>query len=223
MLLGRASPRSDIKIVESLSKILPCDKIIPRYITEFRAYSIMRKFFLDHEQYTHLVLATDDIVVKPKHIIQLKKDLEEFDYPVLTGMMNVDQRDIVNLNITRKLPEKPRRLRIWKWITRSTLPQENIFRVAFTGFALAAIKREIVKDYIFAADRVFEGLGPERGASLDFVFAWHCKEHNIPIYCDKRIDMKHLRTESKLKLNNPDCLFFQKGIGESISLDPTSI
>ena len=138
-------------------------------------------------------------------------------------MMNVDQRDEINVNITRDLPNKPRRERIWRWITRSTLPKENIFQVAFAGFALTAIKREIIEDYIFAADKSLVGMEVHRGASLDFVFAWHCKEHDIPIYCDKRIDMRHLRTESKLKLNNPDRLFFQKGIEEPVSLDPTSI
>lgn len=218
ILLGRGSPRSDIKIVESLNGILPCDKLIPRFIPEFKAYQMMRQYFLDHKEYTHLVLATDDIVVKPKHVTQLIKDIEKFDYPVISGMMNVDQGDEINVNLTRALGMKNRRLRAYKWIKRIELPDEDIFQVAFSGFPLMAIKREIVKDYIFQADRVFEGKPPDRGASLDFVFCWYCQDHNIPVMVDQRIDMKHLRKEGTMKLDKTDRLFIWKCNEECVQI-----
>ena len=76
ILLGRGSPRSNIEAVEHWNQFLPCDKIIPRFVTEFKAYKMMRDYFLKHTEYTHLVLATDDIVVHPKHIDMLIDDLE---------------------------------------------------------------------------------------------------------------------------------------------------
>ena len=85
---------------------------------------------------------------------------------------------------------------------REVFVQDNIFQVAFSGFPLMAIRRDIVLKVPFDADKVFEGLPPHRGASLDFVFCWYCMERDIPIHVDKRIDLKHLRTKGGLMLND---------------------
>jgi len=163
----------------------------------------MRNFFLKNEQYTHLLLATDDIVVKPIHIHQILRNLKTFDYPVLSGLMNVDLDDEVFVNLTMSLPMKNRRLRQYSWMTRRELfVKEDIFQVAFSGFPLMCIRRDIVKRIPFDADRVFEGKPPENGASLDFVYAWYCEEHNVPVMVDKRIDLLHLRTKGGLMLNS---------------------
>jgi len=173
------------------------------YYPEHHAYKIMRNYFLRHKEYTHLVLATDDIVVKPEHIINLGKDLQKNDWPVLSGLMNVDLDDKVFLNISMSLPMKNRRLRSYSWLTRSEIfVKEDIFQVAFSGFPLMAIRRDIVEKVPFDADKVFEGLPPNRGASLDFVFCWYCQDKNVPIMVDKRIDLLHLRTKGGLMLNN---------------------
>jgi len=163
----------------------------------------MRNFFLKNKEYSHLVLATDDIVVKPEHINLLEKDLQKYDYPVLTGLMNVDLDDVEFVNLSMSLPLKKRRLRQYSWMTRrEVFVKDEIFQVAFSGFPLMAIRRDIVEKVPFDADRVFEGLPPERGASLDFVYCWYCQEKDIPIMVDKRIDMLHLRTKGGLMLNN---------------------
>ncbi len=193
ILLGRGSPRSNIPRVEYQNEFLPCDKIIPRFIPEWQAYKLMREYFLEHMEYSHLVLATDDIVVKPEHIKQLIRDIELHDYPVVAGLMNVDQGDKININIAYQLPLKNRRSRKYQWMKRNELPIDNCFKVAFNGFSLMAIRRDIVAKSSFSADRVFEGKPPEQGASLDLVFCYWCQDNNIPVYCDKRIDMEHLR------------------------------
>jgi len=164
---------------------------------------------LEHEEYTHLVLATDDIVVHPKHIDQLIEDLENNDYPVLSGIMNVEQIDQKYVNISMSLPIKDRKHRQYKWITRPELePMDDIFQVAFAGFALTAIRRDVVSKIMFDADRVFEGKEPHRGASLDTVFCWYCKERNIPIMVDQLILMKHLRSSGRHRLMKADRLMF---------------
>jgi len=160
----------------------------------------MKDEFLKRPEYTHLVLATDDIIVKPQHILQLQKDLEEYDFPVLSGMMNVDEEDEAHVNLTDVLPIKGRQNREYKWYRREFLPKHNIFQVAFSGFPLMAIRRDIIEPYIFAADKVFVGFPPHRGASLDLVFCWYCKENDIPIMVDKRINMKHLRQSGTMRV-----------------------
>ncbi len=215
LLLGRGSPRSNIENVELWNEKLPCDKIIPRFTSEHKAYSQMRQYFLEHEEYTHLVLATDDIVVLPEHIDRLQDDLEYHDYPVLSGIINVDQNDVNNVNISMTLPVKDRKHRQYKWIRREQLESlPDIFEVAFAGFGLTAIRRDVVNQIMFDADRVFEGKAQNRGASLDTVFCWYAKERDIPIMVDKRIDMKHLRKSGRLRLSKEDRLCFWPENGE---------
>ena len=208
MLLFRGSPRSNIEEVEKYNPLLPYDRLIIRFVTEFKAYEQARDFFLEHEEYDYLVLATDDIVVKPEHIGQLQKDLEEFKFPVISGVMNVDQLDWLkpdgDLNICYELALKDRKLRHYSWIKRKDLPKDDIFLVKFSGFPLMAIRRDIVMMTPFAADGLFKGKEMHFGASLDFVFCWFCHEKGIPIYADKRIDMQHLRLSGRMQLGEKE-------------------
>lgn len=204
ILLARASPRNNIPEVDNCNPDLPCDVLLVKYYFEYPAYKVLRDFFLEHKEYTHLVLATDDIIVRPDHVIQLINDLLEKDYPILCGMMNVDQYEYQlpegNLNISFEIALKEKKLRHYNWIRRFEIPTDDIFQVKFNGFALMAIKREIIEKYVFACDGVFKPDGKtESGASVDLVFCWYCHENNIPIFVDKRIDMKHLRTEGKIR------------------------
>lgn len=201
LLLFRGSPRSNIENVEIWNEKLPCDKLIIRFVSEFKAYQRARKEFLNHPEYTHFVIATDDIVVLPKHIQKLQKDLEEHDFPVLSGYMNVNQNDTVDMNICKKIGMKLRNLRKYEWMKIHDIPDGEFIQVEFAGFGLTAIRRDVVESYhIFAADKVFHGEAPHRGASLDFVFCWHCKETNVPIMVDTDIKLKHLRASGTMRV-----------------------
>ena len=218
ILLARGSPRSNIEAVEHWNQYLPCDKLIPRFITEFKAYKIMRDYFLHHTEYTHLVLATDDIVVYPKHIDILIDDLENNDFPVLSGMMNVETTDVYNVNLAMELPIKDRHHRAYTWMKRDELPRDRFFKVAFSGFPLMAIRRDLIDQYTFMADRVFEGQPPHRGASLDLVFCYWCQEHDIPIMVDQDINMKHLRDRGRIRTVKSDRLYFWPEDGEETQI-----
>ena len=208
ILLGRGSPRSNIPKVEYQNQFLPCDKIIPRYITEWKAYQHMRNFFLNHKEYSHLVMATDDIIVQPWQIELLIHDIKEFDFPVISGVMNVEQNDKEELNICYKIAAKKRSLRLYEWIKRSELPDVDIFQVQFSGFPLMAISRKIVERNRFMADKIFQGQGVSHGASLDLVFCWWCIENKIPVYVDQRIMLNHRRSSGTMQTNLDDKLYF---------------
>lgn len=198
-LFFRASPRSNIPDVEkwNIENEKICDTLYVRFAFEFDAYKFARDYFLDHPEYDYLILATDDIVVEPKHLKQIIKDLEGFDFAVISGMMNVDQQEYMdqwgNLNICPVLAFKDRKLRYYDWYKRNTLPDKDIFKVAFAGFGLTAIRRDIVEMIPFHTDSIFKGTGVASGASLDLVFCWYCYEMGVPVYVDQRIDMQHLR------------------------------
>ena len=201
LLLFRGSPRSNIEEVENENPKIQkeCDILNIRYSFEFDAYKWARDYFLSHKEYDYLVIATDDIIVKPEHIIQLKEDIKEFKFAVISGMMNVDEKDYPNgnLNICSCLALKDKKLRHYDWLDLTRLPKDDIFLVKFAGFGLTAIRRDIVEMFPFATDSIFKGKGMQFGASLDFVFCWYCHEYNVPIYVDKRIFMHHLRTHGK--------------------------
>jgi hypothetical protein len=203
LLLFRGSPRSNIDEVESYNREneKECDILYVRYAFEYDAYKWAREYFLKHKEYDYLLIATDDIVVKPEHIRQIKEDLKEFKFAVISGMMNVDQQEYNdqwgNLNICYELAMQNRKLRYYSWIKRNELPKDDIFQVKFAGFGLTAIRRDIVELLPFNTDSVFKGTGVASGASLDLVFCWYCYENKVPIYVDQRIDMKHLRVSGQ--------------------------
>jgi hypothetical protein len=203
LLLFRGSPRSNIENVEMWNGILPCDKLLIRFVSEYKAYKRAREEFIARPEYTHLVIATDDIVVHPKHIERLQKALEKEDYPVLSGYMNVNQNDTKDMNVCRTIGMKLRNLRKYVFMQYpEDFPEDEFIPVEFAGFGLTAIRRDIVEGYpIFAADKVFHGMPPHRGASLDFVFCWHCKEEGIPVIVDTGLKMKHLRKSGIHRVN----------------------
>ena len=203
LLLFRGSPRSNIDEVESYNREneKECDILYVRYAFEHDAYKWARDYFLKHIEYDYLLIATDDIVVKPEHIRQIKEDLKDFKFAVISGMMNVDQQEYQdqwgNMNICYELAMKDRKLRYYSWVKRNELPDKDIFEVKFAGFGLTAVRRDIIEMIPFNTDSVFKGTGVASGASLDLVFCWYCYELGVPIYVDQRIDMKHLRTSGQ--------------------------
>ena len=195
ILLARASPRRNIQEVEEQN--LPCDVLWANFYQEYFAYQEIQKEFLKGK-WGYLVLATDDIVVKPENIIQLECDLETKDYPVLAGIMNVNEADYPNGNYAIS-----HELDIWgevKWI--KNLPKDNIFQVKFNGFCLMAIRRDIVERYEFVAQNYMRDkrAGKGDGGSFDLVFCYWCENNCIPIFVDKRINMKHLRQSGRTRL-----------------------
>ena len=214
LLLFRGSPRSDIERVEHYNIQLPCDVLIIRYTDELPAYRWARNYFLKHTEYDYLVLATDDIVVKPHHIIQLQEDLLKEQYTVLSGIMNVWEEDWPdgNQNICAILPNKIKSARKYQWAKPNEMPN-GIFDAEFAGFGLMAIRRDVVSKFTWAGDGRYKGHGDNSGASLDFVFCNDCKENDISITVDSRIKLQHLRQSGHNHVGEkaPTTLLFRDG------------
>jgi hypothetical protein len=163
---------------------------------EYESYNIMRQYFLKNPQYTHMVIVGDDITVEPRHIARLLDDLEDYDVPIISGMMNVEENDNRFRNLTLGLPAKDPEARRYEWITREQLTQvePGLMRVSFSGFPLMAIRRDVVEKLgDFVTDAIYRNIPVHTGNSIDLTFAWFCAENDIPIYADNRIDLKHYR------------------------------
>ena len=193
LLLARPSPRGNIEEVYKWEPLIKCDKLHVRFYKEPEAYDIIYKFFMEHD-YDYLVIAPDDLAVKPEHIVQLKEDCE-LGYSVIGGISNVDTGDD---NITSCLTMDDI-LHGPVWIKYNAMPDEDIFKVAFNGFSLLAISRNVLKVIRFEYGTVMLN-DIEIIGSVDTIFAINCWKKGIQIYTDRRIEMVHLRDSGRHKV-----------------------
>ena len=78
-------PRNIPKFEEAILKI-KCDKLHVNYYVQYVAYPLARIEFLKRNEYTHLVIVTDDLIVTPRDFEILKTDAEKYD--VVSGWAN---------------------------------------------------------------------------------------------------------------------------------------
>lgn len=186
-LIGIPSPR-DIKTFKEHIQRLPADKLWLKYYKQLEAYERMRKYFLNHH-YSHLIICPDDLIVQPYDLTRLIHGLIRHDYPVLSGMCNVDDASNTEVNITplKHIPKEDIVFRQYVWMSAKSkrLRKGEIFQVGFAGFGFFAIRRDIVEQIPFRTD--------ETGCCIDTFFCWDCHKAKIPIYVDPKINMLHLK------------------------------
>ncbi len=192
LLLGMPSPRN-IKIVNDNWEKINEDQIIVKHYREWSAYQEIRNYFLEHKEYTHLAICPDDLIITQKDIDILKNDLLEFDYPVLCGISNVNMNETeMIVVIIDSIPTLEKSTRSFNFDHFEDL-KEDITQVLHAGFPLQIIKRSIVNMIDFDSDSKLNGGDPDIIGNLDLIFSHRCKELNIPIHCDRRARMIHLR------------------------------
>lgn len=202
ILLGIPSPRNIPQVLRCWYE-MDADFIMPRHYREWSAYQIIRDFFLQEKQYTHLVLAADDLVFTQKNLNILKNDIRIHDYPIISGVCTVDGDWNRPINIIPDyLPSLNPKERSFPFIEYSEL-KENITRVKFAGFPLMAIRRDIVEKIDFDSETKLTGGDPNSIGNIDLIFCHNCEKLNIPIYVDKRIYMLHMRGNGNLINNDP--------------------
>lgn len=209
------SPRANVPAVLNYQRELPFDRFIPYFLKEVDAYALARDYFLEHKEYTHFAVGTDDIVVKPEHILHLAKDLEETDYPILSGVMNVYQEDWQYLNICKNLVSPRWYDRYYDWIPRKDLPKYTqdgpIIPVAFSGFPLMIIRRDVVEKIPFYSDNMYNDVSYKDGGSLDVQFCYNARREGFEIHADTRVFMEHLRMSGTIRVNKvkPVCVLWK--------------
>ncbi len=203
-LLCAPSPR-DIREPYEALKRCPYDRLYAKYFPEKIAYNLLRDWFLDHEEYTHLVICPDDLIIEPEHLEALIKTLEEKDYPVFSGVCNVDVNYNSHLlNITDNLPHPQRMVparkqigwRWYSWINKDRKFESPIMRFPFSGFAAMFIRRDVVKRYKFTDDAALNGTPDLVTGAIDVMFANVCAIENIPQMVDTRVRMHHLKNKN---------------------------
>jgi hypothetical protein len=192
-LLIIPSPR-DIPIVKEHIDQLRIDKLWLKYYPELEAYKLGREYFLDND-YTHLILCPDDLIVKRYDLARLIYDINRFNFACVSGLCNVDSKDpktIYNITELENLPDANPGKRRYIWITEAIIKARHSiepFRVGYAGFPLMAISKHVANKIPFRNDG---------GCCIDVMFCWDCAQNNIPIFVDPKINMLHLKREDGL-------------------------
>jgi hypothetical protein len=177
-LMCSASPR-DIPDVLDPRKDIPCDKLWAKYYSEADAYKILRESFLEKKEYTHMIIAPDDLIIRRRDFEDLMQDLYRVDYPILSGVCNLDWQTMNKYGASYETD-------LESWFTDADLAGEPIKKVVYEGFACTIIRRDVVERIIL------DGFHHTCWA-FDFGLALDCWTENIPIYVDCRVFMVHLK------------------------------
>lgn len=180
-------------ILEELDKI-PCDKLIIKYMPYPWPHNLARDFFIEHEEYTHLIVMPQDILVKKEHFEALKADIEKYHYPVLSGVCNVEREGHRNFNmwnICKICPSKFRNERIYRWVP-ACAEKIGIMRVGFQGMAFTWIQRNILQRVNLDGEFIFKGCIHRDGSPApDLNFSLNCLKLGIIQYANTDVRMFH--------------------------------
>lgn len=197
-LICSPSPRDISDFEESLEK-LPADKLLAKYMHEKEAYENLREWFL-HSTYDYMVIVPDDLIVSPEAFDVLLQDLQTTEFPVLSGICNLNY-DTPHIYTPKRFNEKD----YWihsEFVLNAYLAVQPLQHVRRCGFACTFIRRDIVAKIPLIGD---DSYGLPTG--FDRQFENDCEEHDIPIFVDLRAIGKHLsgrmpdKTLEKFMLN----------------------
>jgi len=207
ILIGITKAR-DLKEFEDAVRMLSefdklwCCYYNPSVIAE----NIIRDYFLTAKEYTHLALLPDDLIVTKKDLDILANDLSIGNYPVLCGVCNVDmtEQGLTSLNVdVHNLQPRQRDdygMRSYTWLIENSQEYTELLklaqpiRVMFAGWPLVIIRRDVVEKIRFKDDAEYGNY--TCGCCDDVIWCADCHDLGIPIYCDLRAQMKHLKVNA---------------------------
>jgi len=230
LLILNPSPRN-IKIFEAKLKNLNAKYDILRIKNDFeekRAYNTGRDWFLAHPEYTHMAILPDDLLVDVKHVEKLVKDLEEYDYDVLSGICNFSHEsanffntmtaiDYRNYGAVDQLRKTGRFDYFRQVMTRARYHEikeemkdkpNRIIRVAISMFPFTIIKRSVVEKIEFGHNLM----------GVDTVFFQDCIKNNIATYADLDVELWHIKgIEDNKQMQESIVMAYDRNISTSIN------
>jgi SAM-dependent methyltransferase len=206
ILIGITKARDLKEFDDAVAKLSEFDKIWCCYYNpSIVAENLIRNYFLAAKEYTHLALLPDDLIVTKKDFDILIDDLSIGNYPVLCGICNVDmtEQGLKSLNVDVHNLQPRRRdhygMRSYNWLIEGStehielLNKPQPVRVMFAGWPLLIIRRDVVEKIKFKNDAEY---GYPGGCCDDVIWCADCYDLGIPIYCDLRARMKHLKVDA---------------------------
>jgi len=194
-------------ILNELKKI-PCDKLILEYYPYPHPHNIARDFFLEHTEYTHLIIHPQDLLVTKEDYLHLKLFVECLDCPVLSGVCNVERpphRLSGVMNCCIKCPNPDPNKRKYNWIPFPSMPESlGIIQVGFMGFAFTFIKRNVIERRLIDGEFIFKGCdGKEIYPDLNFCS--NCNDLDIKIMVDTDVRLIHYANHKPSLIGKQSC------------------
>ena len=225
LLILNLSPRK-IKLFEAKLQKLNTKYDILRIKNDFdekHAYNSGRDWFLKHPEYTHMAILPDDLLLETKHVDKLINDLEQYDYPVLSGICNFamstknffsrmtaiehTKYEAVDylaaegrFDYFKDVMTRDR----WKELREQMKDKPNrIIRVAWSAFPFTIIRRDVVEKIEFGSNLM----------GVDTVFFQSCINLSIPTYADLDVEMLHIKgIENNHEMQNSIFMAYDKNV-----------
>ena len=222
------------------SKVDFVDKLIVKNYVHHEAIKIGMDYFRKHEEYTHLLLSSDDVLGTPGDVKLLIEDEKTYGYPVVTGWNNTAHKDdhsnitvervsVVDENLN-KITEKfhPRDVYPYLQIVDVISGSHGypFIKAWYNGFPLALIQRKVLMDipfrpFLLQKDRLCntpETIAKGRGTGYDLQFSIDCFKNNVPVMVDTRVFLLHFgKTKALLKIGEEKPSVTLVREGESMS------
>jgi hypothetical protein len=184
-------PRHIPEFEEAIEKI-KADKLNINYFPQHIAYPLARIEFLKRKEYTHFVLITDDLIVKPEDYDTLLNECENYD--VISGWSNnwLEGPWAEYSSVSFSMPPNPPgggTIYDYNFATIKELKaiKESIIPVPHEGTMCTFLKREIVEKIPFRHDF---------GCCVDALLSWDLHDAGITRYVDLRVRMLHMKTSA---------------------------
>ncbi len=212
------------EVKDGLNEIY-ADKLQVSYFSYPFPHRIIEKFFNDNQDYTHLIMIPNDLVYNNENFQRTKEAIEKFDYPVLSGLCNVDlTQHKTDYNVCFKLPELAYINRRYRWLADSTRKEllrrgSRFVNVKFAGYPAICIRRDVIeKVRLNFLNRTIETnelpIWETRGGfANDLIFCHNINDVGIPLICDIENTMLHFRYTGKSQIGvKPEKVkFIRKG------------
>jgi hypothetical protein len=204
ILIAIPSPREIPEVKQALDEIKYCDKLWIKNYKEYEACKIARTYLLEHDEYSYLVIAPDDMVVNKTSFDRLVQDL--IKRPTISVLCGYSNRDLSNqykhesTTSIDYLPSWDRVGREYKcqsmeYFEQIGLSDNPVIQVKYAGFPCMVIRRDVVGLTTLGNDYPDN---EEMGCCSDVVFCNECNRLGIPIFCDTRCRFLHLKESDQV-------------------------
>ena len=184
-------------ILKKLKK-LPVDQFHVNFMAYPFPHNLAREFFLEHEEYTHLIVCPQDLepptLQEYEELIQTVKDT---NHDVISCVCNVEREGHPNHSkwaITKELPSKDKHKRYYHWVPQS-MKKIGLMKVKFQGLVFCVISRRIIQRRTIDGEWFFKGtIFPSTGrfdCPPDLTFSHVCHDNDIEQWAHTDIRLIH--------------------------------
>lgn len=197
-LLVILSPRDIPHFEENFHKINYVDKLWIKYYPILEAHKQAEIYFMEHPEYTHIMLVSDDGIPKPDSVSLLIADLEKYDLPVISGVSTVDSlSDDMFLGVTQNevcTELKGVNRKNYECLPNEFIELQGLIKIWFEGNAMLTIRRDVLEKV---------HLTHPKATNPRYIISWaeagdlanslYIAKAGYEIHADLRVFMQHFR------------------------------